>query len=249
MSATVLSADAGDGVRVITLHRPERLNAIVPALIEDLIAALRAAEADNTVRAVVLTGAGRAFCSGADLKDGSAHGGDVEATRAYVARIQDVTRAMLLGRLPIIGAVHGWAVGGGLEWVIDCDLVVAAEGTRFFFPELAWGLFVTGGVTALLPRIVGLPRARELILLGERFDAADAHRWGLVHKVVPEAALLDEATALARRIAALPAAGPAALRRALLPPAELEAALRIEAEATLHGFLDPETTARLQRYR
>lgn len=249
MSATIRIEDAGDGVRVITLHRPERLNAIVPALIEDLVAALHAAQADADVRALVLAGAGRAFCSGADLKDGSAHGGDAEATRRYVERIQDVTRAMLLGRLPVIGAVHGWAVGGGLEWVIDCDLVVAAEGTRFFFPELAWGLFVTGGVTALLPRIVGLQRARELILLGERFDAADAARWGLVHKVVPEAALMKEATTLARRIAALPPAGPTALRRALLPPAELEAALRIEAEATLRGFLDPQTTARLQHYR
>ena len=81
---------------------------------------------------------------------------------------------MVLGDTPVIGAIRGWAVGGGLEWVINCDFAIAAEGTRFFFPEIALGVFVTGGVTALLPRLVGLQRARELIMLGERFDAAQA---------------------------------------------------------------------------
>jgi phenylacetate-CoA ligase len=241
MTATIRTEDAADGVRVLTLNRPDRLNAIVPALIEDLVAALRGANDDPDVRAVVLTGAGRAFCSGADLKDESAQAADAAATRAYVERIQDVTRAIVLGRVPVIAAVRGWAVGGGLEWVIDCDLAIAAQGTRFFFPEIAWGLFVTGGVTALLPRIVGLQRARELILLGERFDAADAQRWGLVHKVVPDDALMDEALALARRIAALPPEAVHALRRCLVPPAELETALAAETDATLRGFLDPET--------
>lgn len=248
MNGTVRIEEAGDGVRVLVLDRPERLNAIVPALIEDLVAALQEANRDRDVRAIVLTGAGRAFCSGADLKDESAQAADAAATRTYVERIQDVTRAIVLGRVPVIAAVRGWAVGGGVEWVIDCDFAIAAEGTRFFFPEIAWGLFVTGGVTVLLPRIVGLARARELILLGERFDAADAHRWGLVWKVVPDAGLLDEALALAQRIAALPPAAVQALRRCLLPPAELEAALAAETAATLRGFLDRDTARRLAQF-
>ena len=85
---------------------------------------------------------------------------------------------MVLGDKPVIGAIRGWAVGGGLEWVINCDFAIAAEGTRFFFPELSLGVFVTGGVTELLPRLVGLQRARELIMLGERFDAAQAQAGG-----------------------------------------------------------------------
>ncbi len=249
MTGLVRIEDAGDGVRVLTLDRPARLNAIVPALIEDLVAALHAANDAPEVRAIVLTGAGRAFCSGADLKDESAQGKEAAATHAYVERIQDVTRAIVLGRVPVIGAIRGWAVGGGLEWVIDCDFAIAAEGTRFFFPEIAWGLFVTGGVTALLPRIVGLQRARELILLGERFDAADAARWGLVWKTVPEARLMEEALGLARRIAALPPAAVQSLRRCLVPPAELEAALAAETAATLRGFLDRDTARRISGFK
>lgn len=247
MTGLVLAEDPGDGVRVLTLNRPHRLNAIVPELLEDLIAALQAADRDPAVRAIVLTGAGRAFCAGDDLKEFASQSKDAASTRAYIERIQDVTRAMVLGDTPVIGAIRGWAVGGGLEWVINCDFALAAEGTRFFFPEVALGVFVTGGVTALLPRIVGLQRARELILLGERFDAAQAEAWGLVWKVVPDADLLREALALARRIAALPPGPVRDLRRILAGQAHagLQAALVAETEATVRGFLDPETARRV----
>ncbi|MGE0121099.1 MAG: enoyl-CoA hydratase/isomerase family protein [Dongiaceae bacterium] len=251
MTETVLTEEAGDGVRVITLNRPQRLNAIVPALLEDLIAALQAADRDADIRAVVLTGAGRAFCAGDDLKEFGSQSKDAATTRAYIERIQDVTRAMLLGDTPVIGAIRGWAVGGGLEWVINCDFAIAAEGTRFFFPEIALGVFVTGGVTELLPRLVGLQRARELILLGERFDAAQARDWGLIRTVVPDAALMPEALALARRIAALPPGPVRDLRRILARRhgAGLEAALAAETEATVRGFLDPETAARVAAFK
>ena len=157
---------------------------------------------------------------------------------------------MVLGDTPVVGAIRGWAVGGGLEWVINCDFAVVAEGTRFCFPELSWGVFVTGGVTELLPRLVGLQRARELILLGERFDAAQAASWGLVHKVVPDAALLAEALALARRIAALPAGPVRDLRRILARHAGggLDAAMAAETDATVRGFLDPETAKRIAAF-
>lgn len=243
MTGMVLSEDLGRGVRKIALDRPERLNAITPELLEDLIAALAEADADESVGAILLTGEGRAFCSGDDLKEFESQVSDEAGVRAYVERIQDVTRAMMQGGTPVVGAIRGWAVGGGLEWMINCDVAVVAEGARFFFPEVSWGLFVTGGVTEILPRLVGLRRARELILLGERFDAAQALDWGLVREVVAEEALLPTATELAARIAALPRGPVRDLRRILA--AGLDTAMAAETEATVRGFLDPETARRV----
>ncbi|MCB1471552.1 MAG: enoyl-CoA hydratase/isomerase family protein, partial [Rhodobiaceae bacterium] len=141
MSDTVISTSLGDGVAKISLNRPHRLNAILPELLDDLVAAFDDANADDGMRAIVLTGEGRAFCSGDDLKDFESQVSDEAGTTAYVERIQDVTRAMVYGAKPVVGAIRGWAVGGGLEWVINCDFAIAAQGTRFFFPEVSWGLF------------------------------------------------------------------------------------------------------------
>lgn len=250
MTATVLSEDLGDGVRRVSLNRPQRLNAIVPALLDDLVAAITAADRDPEIRAIVLTGEGRAFCSGDDLKEFETQATSEAETTAYVERIQDVTRAMVLGDTPIVGAIRGWAVGGGLEWVINCDFALAAEGTRFFFPEVTWGLFVTGGVTELLPRLVGLQRAREMILFGEKFDAGQAKEWGLVKDVVPDAELMPQAVALAKRIAALPPGPVRDLRRILArrDGGGLAAAMAAETAATVRGFLDPETARRVGRF-
>ena len=250
MTGTVLSEDAGSGVRVLTLNRPHRLNAIVPELLDDLIAALQATDRDPAIRAIVLTGAGRAFCSGDDLKEFGTQVANEASTRAYVERIQDVTRALVLGDTPVVGAIRGWAAGGGLEWVINCDFAVAAEGTRFFFPEISWGVFVTGGVSELLPRLVGLQRARDLIMLGERFDAAQAQAWGLIWKVVPDADLMPEALAVASRIAALPPGPVRDLRRILARRSGggLETAMAAETDATVRGFLDPETAKRIAAF-
>jgi enoyl-CoA hydratase/carnithine racemase len=243
--STVLSETVDGGVAIVTLNRPDRLNAITPDLLDDMIAALDAANADPAVGAIVLQGAGRAFCAGDDLKEFERQVGPEPATRAYIERIQDATRAMTYGAKPVIGAIHGWAVGGGLEWVINCDFAVAGAGTRFFFPEVSWGVFVTGGVTALLPRLVGLAKARELILLGERFTAAQAQAWGIVWKVVEDGAVRSEALALARRIAALPAGPVRDLRRILADHATLDAAMAAETDATVRGFLDPATARRI----
>jgi enoyl-CoA hydratase/carnithine racemase len=248
MPGTVLSEDAEGGVRILALNRPHRLNAIDPELLEDLIAALHAADSAPGIGCIVLTGAGRAFCSGDDLKDFGAQAGDAASTRAYIERIQDVTRAMVLGDTPVVGAIRGWAVGGGLEWVINCDFAIAAEATRFFFPEISWGVFVTGGVTELLPRLVGLQRARELIMLGERFDAAQALAWGLLHRVVPDAELMPAALVLARRIAALPSGPVRDLRRILARRSGLDAAMAAETDATVRGFLDPDTAGRIATF-
>lgn len=228
-------------VRVVVLDRPERLNAITPELVADLRAALRTCHDDEDAGAIVLTGAGTSFCAGDDLTDLGRQASDESMLRAFVAELQDVTRALVLGRLPVVAAVRGWAVGGGLEWVVDCDVVIMGRGARGFFPEMSLGLFVTGGVTLLLPRIVGLARARSLLLLGDRFDADQASAWGLAYRVVPDDQVLDVAVELATRLAQLPAAPVADLRRGLasVSAAELEQALALESEATVRGFLDP----------
>lgn len=238
--------DVDGAVRVVVLDRPERLNAITPELVDDLIAALRRCHSDEGARAIVLTGAGRAFCAGDDLTDVGRQASSREAVTAYVDALQEVTRLIVQGPLPVVGGVTGWAVGGGLEWVANCDLVVMGEGTRCFFPEMSLGLFVTGGITVLLPRLVGLARARDLLLLGERFTAAQALEWGLVTRVVPDAHVLDAALALARSLAQLPPEPVQALRETLarVGAAELDDALRLEADATVRGFLDPDTAAR-----
>ncbi|HTN95488.1 MAG TPA: enoyl-CoA hydratase/isomerase family protein [Nordella sp.] len=251
MTDTVLSHYLGDGVQKIALNRPHRLNAIVPELLDDLIAALDAANEDDKVGAILLTGEGRAFCAGDDLKEFASQATDEAGTTAYIERIQDVTRALVLGARPVIGAIRGWAVGGGLEWVINCDFAIAAQGTRFFFPEISLGVFVTGGVTELLPRLVGLQRAREMILLGEKFDADQAKAWGLLRDVVADEALLPTATDLAGRLAALPRDRVSDLRRILArrDGAGLTSAMHQETEATVRGFLDPETKKRVAQFR
>jgi enoyl-CoA hydratase/carnithine racemase len=249
MNGTVLADDPTEGVRLITLNRPSRLNAITAELLEDLIRALNAANQDPAIRAILLTGAGRAFCSGDDLKDFESQLGSEPKVRAYIERIQDVSRCIILGDKPVIGAIHGWAVGGGLEWAINCDLTIAAEGSRFFFPEITWGLFVTGAVTALLPRMIGAQKTRELLYFGERFDAAQALQWGMLWKVVPQDQLIDEAIKVARRIADLPARPVKDLKRIL---ARLsfgwEEVLAEETAATVRGFLDPESAKRVASF-
>jgi enoyl-CoA hydratase/carnithine racemase len=251
MAKTVLSDYLGDGVQKISLNRPHRLNAIVPELLEDLNAALDAANDDAKVGAIVLTGEGRAFCAGDDLKEFKSEAESEEETTAYIERIQDVTRAIMLGKRPVVGAIRGWAAGGGLEWVINCDFALAAKGTRFFFPEIALGVFVTGGVTELLPRLVGLARAREMIMLGEKFDADQAKSWGLIREVVADEALFPQALGLAKRLALLPRERVADLRRILARPdkAGLEATMALETAATVKGFRDPETVRRVGEFR
>ena len=245
--STVLTEDRGP-VRILTLNRPERLNAITEQLIADLNAALSAAQADSSVRAIVLTGAGRAFCAGDDLHEYAEQASTREATQAYVEELQQVTRRIVLGRVPVVAAVHGWAVGGGLEWVIDCDLVVVGESAKGFFPEMGLGLFVTGGVTALLPRIVGLSRARQLLMLGERIDSAQMLDWGIAHWRVADEAVLDEAVAVAERLAGLSERAVTDLRRILatVSVGDLEVAMAAETAATVAAFGDPDAARRVR---
>mgnify|MGYP000897934637 CR=1 FL=1 len=238
--------EATDGVATVTLNRPDRLNAINPQLLSDFNAVLAKANVDSAVRTIVLRGAGRAFCAGDDLKEFDSQVGTEAQTRAYIDSIQDITRALVLNDKMVVGAIHGWAVGGGLEWVINCDFVVMARSTRFFFPEISLGIFVTGAVTRLLTQQIGLQKARRMILLGEQYSANDASELGFDWQVVEPDQVNTQAFALAQRIAALPQGPVRNLKQALreAPSTDLEGAMAIETEATLRGFLDPESAQR-----
>ncbi|GAA3183240.1 MULTISPECIES: enoyl-CoA hydratase/isomerase family protein [Streptomyces] len=190
------------GIARIRLSRPHRLNAVTEHLVDDLLAALRRAT-DEGVRAAVLCGAGRAFCSGHDLKAEPAPA-DAAGTRARLDRIQEVTRLIRDAPFPVVAAVHGYALGAGCEFALSCDLVVAAEGTRFGFPEVGVGLSVTGGVSRLLTTAVGAIKAKELVLLGEHFDARQAQRLGLVTRISPPGRHESVAAELAAVLAGRP---------------------------------------------
>lgn len=249
MTATVISK-LDNGIRSIVLDRPDRLNAINPELLVDFLEALREGNADPETKVMMLSGAGRAFCAGDDLKEFDDQVGTEEETRAYIEAIQDITREIVLNEKMVLGAIHGWAVGGGLEWVINCDLAVVAEGTRFFFPEVSLGVFVTGAVTTILPKIVGLAKAKEMILFGERFDANQALDWGLAWKVVPEADVMNETLKAAERIRDLPEGAVRDLKKVINRACHLdaEAAMKLETDATVRGFLDPATAERISSF-
>jgi len=179
----VVEYELADSVARIYLNRPHRLNAVVPELTAGLVTALGRAGQDGA-RVVILAGRGRAFCSGHDLKE-PVPAETVLATRLRVDGIQEVTRAIRRFPGPVIAAVHGYALGAGCEFALGCDLVVAAQDVQFGFPEVSVGLSVTGGISRLLPLLVGPVRAKELLLLGDRFGAPRALELGLVNRVAP----------------------------------------------------------------
>jgi 2-(1,2-epoxy-1,2-dihydrophenyl)acetyl-CoA isomerase len=194
-SAMSLLSELDDGVLRLTLNRPQRLNAIDEATARTLLQAVRGADADPQVRVLLLRGEGRAFCAGRDISE--------PPTPEILELVQAVSLAMVRCGKPIVCAVHGWVVGAGVEWMLDTDIVVAARSARFKLPEAGIGVFVTGGITAVLPRVAGLMRAKALLLLGEEFSAEQAQGWGLVSRVVDDASLDTEAQQLASRLAAL----------------------------------------------
>ncbi|WP_455371961.1 enoyl-CoA hydratase/isomerase family protein [Limibacillus halophilus] len=246
---TILSELRETAVRVITLNRPDSLNAMNRQLIDDVARAFDDANADPATRAIVFTGKGRAFCAGDDRKV-HVHPESEEEARELVVAIQRATRAIVFGGKPVVGAINGWAVGGGFEWAINCDFPIWGESAKAFFPEVSLNLFVTGAVTSLLPALVGLNKAREMLLLGERYGAADLKEMGLAWKIVPDAELLGAALEVANKLSALPPLSVRAMKRVLNEAAvsDLERALRLETEATVAGFLDPRTTELLKQF-
>jgi 2-(1,2-epoxy-1,2-dihydrophenyl)acetyl-CoA isomerase len=196
------------GVATVELNRPQALNAWNHQLGADLLSALRGVAQDDAVRAVVVTGAGRGFSSGADLKDVS--GGqttpegrpDVYST--LTERYHPIMRAVREMPKPVIAAVNGPAVGIGCSLALCCDLILAAESAYFLLAFVNIGLVPDGGSSLFVPTRVGFARATELSMLGERLPAPRALEWGLINRVVPDEALAEEVAALAARLAAGP---------------------------------------------
>jgi 2-(1,2-epoxy-1,2-dihydrophenyl)acetyl-CoA isomerase len=209
----VVDYELTESVARIYLNRPHRLNAVVPELTEGLVTALERAGTDGA-RVIVLAGRGRAFCSGHDLKE-ELPPETMLTTRLRVERIQDVTRAIRRFPGPVIAAVHGYALGAGCEFALGCDLVVAAEDAQFGFPEVSVGLSVTGGISRLLPLLVGPVRAKELLLLGERFGAARALELGLVNRVTSAGQHEEVAAEIAAQLRDKPALALALAKQAL----------------------------------
>jgi len=237
-------------IGLVTLNRPERLNAISGALLADFESVLKRGFADEAAPVLVLTGAGRAFCAGDDLKEFDLQSADDQSIRNHVSAIQRITRIMLGADKPVVGAVHGYAVGGGFEWMLNCDVVVAADTLVAFFPEMNLGHFVTGGVTHLLPMAIGYQRAMELFLLGERQSAERLERLGLVNFVVGEQALLERAFEVAGKIAARSRFAIGRLKAALNQQLgkALWQAVDLEQEITIKAFANPDTAERVKAF-
>ncbi|MBB3232613.1 enoyl-CoA hydratase/isomerase family protein [Halomonas stenophila] len=188
-------------VMEIRFNRPHRLNAVVEALYTELLQALSEAEADEDVRAVILTGEGRAFCVGADMKE---HGGakrSLYQRRQYLQLGNDVCEAIQRHPLPVIAAVNGYALGAGAEMAVSCDFILMAQDAQIGFPETSIGTCVGGGVSKLLPQLVGLNMARQLLFTGRRIDGEEATRIGLATSHWTDDALLGEAHRLADQLA------------------------------------------------
>lgn len=189
-----------DGIAEIRLNRPQRLNAVVQQLYDEVNAALGRAEADPDARVVLLTGEGRAFCVGADLKEHKV-GRTAFDRRQYLLGEQIVCKRLMLLKKPVIAAVNGFALGAGAEMAIASDFVLMAQSAKLGLPEISIGAFLGGGVTYLLPRLVGLAKARELVFLGERIGADEAVRIGLANRALPDEGFLDGAREFARKVA------------------------------------------------
>lgn len=235
-------AERADNVLRLTLDRPEVLNSFNQAMAAELHAALAGAADDDAVRAVVLTGAGRAFCAGQDLAAILPPPGEPAPDLGDVVRecYNPIVRALRALEKPVVAAVNGVAAGAGANLALACDFVVAAEGASFVQSFVHVGLIPDSGGTWMLPRLVGLARATQLAMLGERVPARQALEWGMIYAVVPGEELAGAAGALAGRLAQMPTRGlgltkrgfNAGLGRGLEAQLEAEEALQREAGGT-----------------
>ena len=197
-------------VGILTINRPKSLNALNPATVREIGMCVEAVRQDPSVRCLIITGAGdRAFVAGADIS-AMVTMGALEG-KAFSTHGLDVMRSLENLPIPVIAAVNGFALGGGTELALACDLIIAADKARFGQPEINLGIIPGFGGTQRLARRIGLPRARELIYSGDMIDAETAYRCGLANKVVPLADLMIEAKALAQKLATKP---PVAIQQA-----------------------------------
>jgi 2-(1,2-epoxy-1,2-dihydrophenyl)acetyl-CoA isomerase len=229
-----------DGAAVkIALNRPDRMNAWSDGLSKDLLTVLREVAADETVRAVMLTGNGRAFCSGADLKDGAddAVAGKLDTYTTLTRWYHPIVTTIREMPKPVLTAVNGPAAGAGLSLALAGDLVVAAESAYFMLAFVGIGLVPDGGASLFVPSRVGFARAAEMAMLGERVSAAKAVDWGLINSAWPDAEFAAKAGALLARLAAGPTRSYAGSKRELNHWMYDRMAAHLELEASIQGEL------------
>jgi len=200
MPATHVLCDRENGFAVVRLNRPEVLNALNVNLMAQLVDTLESLDQDDTIRCIVVTGSEKAFAAGADIKEMAGATSIEMLTRDQFARWDRIRKI----KKPIIAAVSGFALGGGCELAMACDMIVASESARFGQPEITLGVIPGAGGTQRLTRAVGKAKAMELVLKGNMINAEEALRLGLINKVVPVESLIEEAKSWAREIAAQP---------------------------------------------
>jgi enoyl-CoA hydratase len=208
MAEPVLLSEQSAGVVTLTMNRPEKMNALSRELRRSLVAAFRAAQSDDAVGVVILTGRGRAFSAGLDLKELGQSGFEAEEPAEV-----DVVGAMHAFDRPIIGAVNGVAVTGGFEVALACDFLIGSPEARFADTHARVGILPGWGLSQKLPRMIGIGRAKELSLTGNYLSAEQAERWGLLNRVVPATDLLPTCRALAADILSCVAGVPSKIKR------------------------------------
>ena len=200
MPYTTVIVTKEEGFAVVQLNRPDVLNAISMQLMQELVEALEALDRDEDVRAIILTGNEKAFAAGADITEMAGAGAVEMLVRDQFARWDRIRKI----KKPIIAAVSGFALGGGCEITMSCDIIIASESAKFGQPEISIGVMPGAGGTQRLTRAVGKAKAMEMVLTGKMITADEALRWGLVNKVVPVEYYMEEARAMAREIASKP---------------------------------------------
>jgi enoyl-CoA hydratase len=195
-----IAVEKEGAIGIVTLNRPQQLNALSYGLVKELALAMEALDQDPEVRVLIVTGGEKVFAAGADIKemaDAGPFDERVQGRLAFRDRINKISK-------PVVAAVSGYALGGGCELALSCDIIIASETARFGQPEINLGTIPGSGGTQRLTRLVGKYRAMEMVLAGETIEAAEAERLGLVNKVVPVEFLLEEAKEMAEKIAAKP---------------------------------------------
>jgi enoyl-CoA hydratase len=207
--------DKDNPIAVITLNRPAQLNALSYGLFKDLCLAMQELDRDDDVRVIIVTGGEKVFAAGADIKEMADKGPFDQRLRERLAYRDQINKIAK----PVIAAVSGFALGGGCELALSCDIIIASETARFGQPEVNIGIIPGSGGTQRLTHVIGKHRAMELVLTGDFMSAADAERLGLVNRVVPVELLMDEAKSVAKKIAAKPALAIKAAKEAVLKSA------------------------------
>jgi 2-(1,2-epoxy-1,2-dihydrophenyl)acetyl-CoA isomerase len=243
MTEQSILVEKRDGYRIVTLNRPERLNAFNETMHEALRSAIDDAEADENCRALLITGAGRAFCTGQDLNDRLAKPGETIVLGGTLEQhYNPLVRRLRKLPFPVVAAVNGVAAGAGCNIALACDIVIAARSANFVQAFARIGLVPDSGGTYFLPRLVGEARARGLALTAEPLPAEKAEQWGLIWKCVDDAMLADEAHKLCAHFATAPTQGIASIKRALEASAKntLDAQLDLERELQREAGMTPD---------